>query len=209
MAQSHILTKRGNLPHYSESLAYFPRKVASMIQTVADQASETQFSRISNQLIATLFFFELEKLPNRTKEGKLQCTGNILIRIATDTESFSGLMAYLNGREARFVVGNRSLTKISTSDGMKRRNFRKRISFDVNDAYEKVSFSIIISSDSYEISGFPCSIRSLIKAQGLYSPFGSRHRCSAYHTSDNEHGQKRKRENRDRAGNVMFKRHQS
>lgn len=158
----------------------------------ADKSLSRLLDEISRFIIASLFYFELESLPEQTT-GEFSGSGNILCFRRRDDPALSALTDKLSKSSARFIVNGveipGDISDLSFWD--KNGNFHKTIKFE---AARGISISLKEKGyREYPISGAPFSIQRLIEAQGLNTPFG---------TADH----KRKRSSVDTMGNSIKRR---
>jgi hypothetical protein len=161
----------------------------------ADKALSQAIDEISGRITASLFYFELEAIPEQRK-GEFICVGHLLCLRRKSDPAMKALVNKLSSSSSRFIINGVRLrgdiTDPSFWDGDG--NFRKLISFSVGG-------EILISlregaGREYPISGAPFSVDRLVAAQGLNAHFGT-----SYH-------QKRKRACADE-GNETTKRRRS
>jgi hypothetical protein len=124
-------------------------------------------NNLAESLIAKQFYFELETLPIYSK-GRYQCVGRLVCRFAGAQQL--ALLTQLSQNSAHFLLGERAITGVlQPSSGV----FRETISFSVKGLDEEVSIFLASTSTKPRcISGFPTSMASLIRAQGLDTVFG-------------------------------------
>jgi hypothetical protein len=132
--------------------------------------------RAARCAVAQLFIFELES-EDRKEDGKYACTGHVLCRLRSNSPALGVLLRSLRDRTAKISVQSRQyplgqlLKNGSCLDGDG--NFRLRVSFEVSDKPSQISIRLEDdSSECWNISGSPYSIRSLVAAQQLDACFG-------------------------------------
>ena len=159
----------------------------------ADKALSYAIDEISRCIVASLFYFELESIPEQ-RNGVSSGVGHLLCFCRKADPALESLIEKLSRSSARFIVNGSKVPcdvrdpSFWDGDG----NFRKRIAF-------KTSGEVLISLKQegrreHPISGAPFTIDKLVSAQGLDAPFGT-----ACH-------KKRKREQIDE-GQRQYKKH--
>lgn len=137
-----------------------------------DQTISDAIDRISLCLVASLFYFELESIPERIN-GKSVGRGHIQCSIRRHHPGFSLLLDRLSSCSAVFYLDDDPIPgKVGDgsflgADG----NFRKQVELNVRD---RVTISLRQgNSEPYNISGSPFTIERLILAQGLDAHLGT------------------------------------
>ena len=157
----------------------------------ADNSSSKTIDNIARSMVASLFYFELESIPEEI-DGKSVGIGYIQCSLRKNSPAFLLLLHQLSRCSATFYLNDCAIpgrfgdTSCFGVDG----NFYKRVELQVSD-----KFTISLKQDHWEscnISGSPYSVDSLIRAQDLDAYFGT-----AYHRkrkrTDTEDGTSRKR----------------
>ena len=137
----------------------------------SDDSLSTMVDDIAWQLISSLFYFELDAIP-QTCEGKFVGAGYIRCVLVKNDPAFHELFARLSCNQSEFLLDEGPITGsfLDRSYFGKDGNFRKRIDLQTLDR-----FSINLKragSAPCNISGSPFSMEKLITAQGLGVPFG-------------------------------------
>ncbi|KAM7210074.1 patatin-like phospholipase-like protein [Rhypophila decipiens] len=138
----------------------------------ADEALSLAIDEISRCIIASLFYFELDSIPEK-RNGEFWGVGRIFCFRRRSDPALAALATKLSRLSARFIIngakvpGEISDPSFWDEDG----NFQKRICF-------KTSGEILISLREegfreYPISGAPFSVDKLVKTQGLNAHFGA------------------------------------
>jgi hypothetical protein len=135
-----------------------------------DDTLSEHVANAADCLIASLFYFELESIPER-REEKFVGLGHILCSVSKNDRDFQDLMDQLAAQSAQFLLDDYPIALANdpscfSKDG----NFRKAIELNTADR-----FTISLKkgpSDTRDISGSPFSIGRLITAQGLNASFG-------------------------------------
>jgi hypothetical protein len=127
---------------------------------------------IARCMVASLFYFELESIPERT-DDKVVVIGHIQCSLRRNNLAFSLLLHRLSDCSATFylnedpISGRFDDSSSLDADG----NFRKRVELATSD-----KFSISLKqghSEPCNISGSPYSVQRLILAQGLDAYLGT------------------------------------
>lgn len=123
-------------------------------------------------MIASLFYFELDALPERSR-GRYTGSGAILCTIRRSEEGFQELFDLMANSSAQIVVDGSPLSAVNDPTCFDRGgNFRKQIKVDTHG-----SLDICIregSSEPSPISRSPLTIDRLVALQGLDAVFGRR-----------------------------------
>ena len=136
-----------------------------------DYSLSARIDTIARCMIASLFYFELDSLPER-HDGKYIVTGHILCSITRSDPAFGALLSKLANNSAGFLMNDWPIpgTFDDTSFIGKDGNFRKRVDLDT---FGKFTISLKEGdAEPCNISRSPFSIENLIAAQGLDAPFG-------------------------------------
>jgi hypothetical protein len=147
---------------------------ALKLKTRSDNTISKAIARVARCMVASLFYFELDSIPDRT-DGRFVGVGHIRCLLRTNSPAFSLLLHRLSTASAVFLMDDRlipggfedNLNPFLGTDG----NFQKRVELDVADRFT-ISLKKA-NSEPYNISGSPYSIRKLISAQGLDAHFGT------------------------------------
>ena len=138
----------------------------------ADVALSRNLDVACARLIASLFYFELESIPER-RNGGFFAAGHILCLRRRFDPALEALLNKLASSSSEFVVngvavrGNLKGASFSDYEG----NFRKRVVFEVTG-----EIRIVLrrgGGSEYPISGSPFTVDRLVAAQGLDAYFGS------------------------------------
>ena len=161
----------------------------------ADSSSSKTVDNIARSMVASLFYFELDSIPEEI-EGKSVGIGYIQCVLRKNSPAFSLLLHQLSLCSATFYLNDFAIpgrfgdTSCFGVDG----NFYKRVELQVSDR-----FTISLKQDyseSCNISGSPYSVCRLIRSQALDAYFGT-----AYHRKrkrvGSEDGTSRKRKRAD------------
>jgi hypothetical protein len=145
---------------------------ALKLKVQADDSISKAIDSIARCMIASLFYFELDSIPDRI-DGKYVGIGHIQCLLRRNSPAFSLLLRQLSNCSAAFylddcpIPGRLGDSSFFGAD----RNFRKRVELNVADRF-------VISlkqgnSEPCNISGSSYSINKLILAQGLNAHFGT------------------------------------
>jgi hypothetical protein len=138
----------------------------------ADHSVSKAIDSIAHCMVASLFYFELESMPERF-DGKSVGTGHILCSLRRNSPGFSLLLDQLSSNSAGFYLNDRPIpgkfgdASFLGTDG----NFRKPV-----ELYDADRFAISLKQGNAEpcnISWSPFSIDKLILAQGFNAYFGT------------------------------------
>ncbi|KAF2113714.1 hypothetical protein BDV96DRAFT_601192 [Lophiotrema nucula] len=145
----------------------------------ADKSLGESIDNVAHCLIASLFYFELDSLPE-WRDGGHVLNGRILCCIRPGDAEFDELLMRLTGQAAKFHVNDGQLSGVVT--------FGERVQIQVS---EEFTISMKLKDGkAYSISGSPFTVKSLVQAQGLDAHFGrADHRkrkrsiwnCASYH----------------------------
>lgn len=166
-------------------------KIKDMVR--ADKDLSQVLDEISKCIIASLFYFELDSIPEQSN-GEYSGSGCILCLRRRPDPALVALVDKLSRSSARFLVcgaeipGSVGDPPFWDGDG----NFRKRITFKV-----RGEFMISLKNArgrEYPISGAPFSVEKLVAAQGLNAYFGtSDHKRKSELVEENCSRKKRRR----------------
>jgi hypothetical protein len=137
-----------------------------------DTSQSNEIDHIVRRLISSLFYFELEYLPERT-QGKYVAAGVVFCTICRGDPDFTDLMQKLASCSASFLLDGRHVAAVADiiSKLGQGENFKLRLELEVTGG-----FTIALKqgdSDPCDISGSPFSIDRLVSAQGLAASFGT------------------------------------
>ena len=139
-------------------------------QAEGDESISGPIDNAAHCLIASLFYFELDSIPDR-REGKFVGSGHILCSLPVNDPDFQKLMDKLSVESAQFLLDGYPIGLVNDPSCFgKDGNFKKRIELNTHDR-----FTITLkerSSDAWNISSSPFSVERLITAQGLNASFG-------------------------------------
>ena len=142
------------------------------LKVQVDESLSETIDNIVRCMLASLFYFELESIPEKTNGmfavvGHIQCLErrqDLAFPLLLQRLSACSSVFYLNDCPISGHFGDKSFLD---ADG----NFRKRVELSVSD-----KFSICLKQGNSElrnISGSPWSIQKLIKAQRLHANLGT------------------------------------
>jgi hypothetical protein len=159
----------------------------------ADKALSCAIDEISRCIVASLFYFELESIPEH-KNGVFSGLGYLLCFCRKSDPALEALVEKLSRTSATFIVNGSRLPcdlrdpSFWDTDG----NFRKRIAFTTS---EEILISLKLEGyQEYSISGAPFTIDKLVSAQGLNAHFGTvDHKKRKGEWSDEGQGRRKKR----------------
>lgn len=140
------------------------------MQTANMLLSSPIFEAFKDNLLASMFFFELQQVVE--EEDKYTCVGHILCRLNLPKPGRRALYQKLQDSSSFFVVNGHPVQCVQNIP----RNlppFRRRVKFSVDDLPNNLH--IALRGWTYkpsEISGIPRSVEDLIKVQGLGATFG-------------------------------------
>jgi hypothetical protein len=157
----------------------------------ADKSLSKSINNAADCLIASLFYFELDSMPE-WRDGRYLLNGRILCSIRRNDTAFHGLLTKMAQIPAKFWINDGEIAKWVSDVPEKDQNFCIRIQMETSDEFT-VSIRHICGTE-YSISGSPFSVKSLVEAQGLHAHFGRA-----------DHG-KRKRSRLDRDSQHRMKR---
>jgi hypothetical protein len=150
--------------------------------------------KIVQSLISKQFYFELDGWP-LYRSGQFLCSGHIYCRFNGDLQL--ALLIYLRRMHARFLIGDKPITELLSHvppNAIPGGKFGSGVEFVIRSFNECISLSLHLSGNAREISGFPTTIDSLMRAQNLNCIFGSdNHKRLAIHS---ESTRKRQRTSR-------------
>ncbi|KAI9767636.1 MAG: hypothetical protein M1840_005507 [Geoglossum simile] len=137
----------------------------------ADRSLSKVIDNIARCVIASLFYFELDSIPERSN-GEYIGSGCILCSLQYNNPAFRVLLDRLSSNNARFYLNDCPIPGIvgDSSSFSRDGNFCKRLELKVIN-----KFIISLKQDESEpcnISGSPFSIDKLALAQGLNASFG-------------------------------------
>ncbi|CAI6090991.1 unnamed protein product [Clonostachys chloroleuca] len=135
-----------------------------------DQTLVSKIENIAERLIASLFYFELDAVPEKI-DGRYFVSGCILCDIAISEPAFPGLFRCLDSTSAQFWINRCPMTDVVEKNSFDRYgNFRKKVALTTDGV-----FDIALKRGGLEacsISGAPFSLPRLIALQGLTAVFG-------------------------------------
>lgn len=135
-----------------------------------DQSISGKIERIARCLVASLFYFELDAVPQRSA-GKQVVNGRILCTLSPGEPGFTELFDRLRKGSACFWIDGRPVERKMDEWGpSKGCRFQKQVQFTTQG-----SFSVSLKQDredGCEISGSPFSAENLVNLQGLRGAFG-------------------------------------
>ena len=130
-----------------------------------DDLLSKQIDQVAQCLIASLFYFELDAIPDRSRDQYIG-TGHILCSIKAKDPAFPVLFNRL--KSATFQLDDDTKLPVIErrcfdSDG----NYQRQVELNTNG-----SFTISLDQELYPISGSPFSVEKLINLQGFPAVFG-------------------------------------
>jgi hypothetical protein len=135
-----------------------------------DQALVPKIDSIVQYLFASLFYFELDAVPEMI-QGKYIGSGYIMCSIRHNDPAFTGLFKALEASSAQFWIDGSPAMNIVEKGGFgPNRNFRKRVDLSTHGR-----FDIALKQNDFEacsISGSPFTVARLVELQGLKAAFG-------------------------------------
>ncbi|KAH6705691.1 phospholipase, partial [Verticillium dahliae] len=137
-----------------------------------DPSLEEPIAYLCRCMIASLFYFELDALPERLG-GRYVGTGTILCTIRRSEQGFQELFSLMSDNSAQIVVNDRPLSTVNDPTCFdKEGNFRKLVELDT---YGRLTISLREgTSAACHISNSPFTIERLVALQGLDAVFGRR-----------------------------------
>lgn len=184
-------------------------KISKIEQRSQDFLETYNFGGVIRALLASNFYFELEK-PPRDRKHAFVCTGSIRCR-SPDTRALVQRVLEEYPMASIIMEDKDNFGRITFEQVCDRcSRFHKDISFHVRHLSEVTAICIKFNStETYRISGFPQSMEDVVQKQMLYACFGtSDHReldCSPTHqckglvrkkrtrTSDRQFSQQKRR----------------
>ncbi|KAI9767708.1 MAG: hypothetical protein M1839_004369 [Geoglossum umbratile] len=150
-----------------------------------DRSLSKVIDNIARCVIASLFYFELDSVPERSN-GEYIGTGCILCSLRYNNPAFRVLLDRLSSNNARFYLNDCLISGIvgDYSSFGRDGNFRKRLELKATN-----KFMISLKQDESEpcnISGSPFSIDRLVLAQGLNASFGRANHRKRKRLSDSD-----------------------
>jgi hypothetical protein len=139
-------------------------------KVTGDDSISDGVDHIARCIIASLFYFELDSKPE-SSDGKYIGSGRILCSLRSHDPSFKELFDQLSSISAQFYFDQHVIAAVKDlscfdKDG----NFRIQVELNTVDRFT-VSLQAN-SSEPYNISGSPFSVRRLIQAQAFDASFG-------------------------------------
>jgi len=159
----------------------------------ADKALSLAIDEISRCITASLFYFELESIPER-RDGEFSVVGCLFCFRRRSDPALAALAEKLSKSSARFIINGVKIPGdiLDPSFWDRDGNFQKRVSF-------KTSEEILISlreegCREYPISGAPFLVDRLVTTQGLNAHFGTADHRSRKRPCIDEGYRRRKRQ---------------
>lgn len=149
-------------------------KIPEMKTAVSNTVKQDQgrMNAVLDAIMASMFYFELDGLP-AIRRGELYCSGHIYCRADLQTDGLRYLYTKLQDTSSWFLIqGNpvKCVERIPKSLPP----FKRKVCFRVNHDDEVITISIRgITRTSISISGFPTTLRQLVRCQRLDSVFGT------------------------------------
>lgn len=139
--------------------------------TEAQICRHPQKTPIINSMLASMFYFEFERLPTWNGTHYL-CAGNIFTRTQLPADGRRILLDELTSTSSFFLLRGVPVVCVP------RRNkhtppFKRAVQFQLESLEDTVAITLRgITSEPCTISGLPKCATDIIAAQGLYAPFG-------------------------------------
>ncbi|KAK0302569.1 hypothetical protein LTR82_017827 [Friedmanniomyces endolithicus] len=139
--------------------------------TEAQICRHPQKTPIINSMLASMFYFEFERLPTWNGTHYL-CAGNIFTRTQLPADGRRILLDELTSTSSFFLLRGVPVGCVP------RRNkhtppFKRAVQFQLESLEDTVAITLRgITSEPCTISGLPKCATDIIAAQGLYAPFG-------------------------------------
>lgn len=138
------------------------------LKAQADPALTPKIDLVARCMVASLFYFELDALPQWCN-GRYVLSGYVGCSIRSGDAALGALLQKLSSSRARFLVGDWAISDASYlgKDG----NFCLRIDVETRDRFA-ITLQLADEEAGSNISGSPFSVQRLVAAQGLDAPFG-------------------------------------
>ena len=146
--------------------------MASLIAEARERRHDPVFTRIKLVMIASSFFFELDRTPTRASSGRRLCVGSI--RIRGDPARVLGLLPLDRSTRMRFVKDDEDLAVGHPTEWLcpSCGRFDLPVRFRVSNTIDPVAISLRLGQDSgHHISGFPREPRWFVEQQQLDDVF--------------------------------------
>lgn len=127
---------------------------------------DPEIEALRRALLASSFFFELNRSPDLDKHGFLCCTGRLRIRGAA--KNILDILHQLSKTTCRFLKGRHLLGDLDpTGICVKCGLFSMPVNFKVRHANEKITIMLQLDECEQRISGFPQCIAWFVQQQNL------------------------------------------
>lgn len=145
-----------------------------LIARVDAHREDPALIRVRDDLIASSFFFELDRSPSLGRNGRFRCAG--FIRFRGDSTDLTSFVSNSATAELRFSMGAHDLGNATLRDNSCSScgRFQLPISFFVSSLNDPVTISLHFGrSTTRQISGFPRAMEWFVAAQSWADPFTS------------------------------------
>jgi hypothetical protein len=141
------------------------------LQTESMLSMSAVLSSFQENLIASLFYFELQDV--KTLTNHYECTGQIICRLDLPKYGRQALYQKMKFTNAYFLVNGTPLSCVKDSQS-EAPHFKYKTKFTVDhlDCILGISLNRL-PSGSWKISGLPRTVREIIKSQPFDAPFGT------------------------------------
>lgn len=146
--------------------------MASLMTEVEQRRHDPIFHRIRLAMVASSFFFELERRPARIRGGYYMVHGALHIR--GDPVRILELVRAIQPGPMRFTKDDEDLAVVESSERLcaKCGRFRVPVRFAVPNVNDPIALCLRLGSGpEHRISGFPQALRWFIDRQRLNDPF--------------------------------------
>ncbi|KAF2818135.1 FabD/lysophospholipase-like protein [Ophiobolus disseminans] len=138
------------------------------LKSQADPALTLEIDVVARRMVASLFYFELDGLP-QWHNGRYLLRGHVRCSIHRGDVALAALLRKLVSSHGRFLVGDWAVSDALCvgTDG----NFCLSLDVETKDKFT-VTLQLADEEAGSNISGSPFSVRRLVAAQGLDATFG-------------------------------------
>lgn len=146
--------------------------MAPLMTLAAGRSGDPIFQRIKSAMIASSFFFELDRLPTPANAGRRLCIGSI--RVRGDPTRVLNLLPGGHTARVRFTKDDEDLAVGRASDWLCPTcgRFNLPVRFLVSSMIDPVSISLRLGQGgAHHISGFPQELGWFIREQRLHDVF--------------------------------------
>lgn len=141
------------------------------LKSQADPALAPKIDVVARRMVASLFYFELDALP-QWRNGRYAFRGCIRCSIRHGDAALAALLRKLYRSHGRFLVGDWAVSDASDASCIgKDGNFCLSLDVETRDKFA-ITLQLADEEVGSDISGSPFSLRKLIAAQGLDAAFG-------------------------------------